>query len=46
MYPDIATFKIRQDDVKYSRVPNKRGGGENNREGLKWFDVTIIGGLE
>ena len=27
----------------YSRVPNKRGGGENNRGGWKWFDITIIG---
>ena len=31
----------------YSRVPNKRGGGENNRGGgWKWLDITIIGGLE
>ena len=22
------------------------GGGENNRGGWKWFDITIIGGLE
>ena len=29
----------------YSRVPNKRGGGENNRGGgVEWFDITIIGG--
>ena len=27
----------------YSRVPNKREVGENNR-GWKWFDITIIGG--
>ena len=32
----------------YSRVPNKRGGGENNRGGggWKWFEIAIIGGLE
>ena len=29
----------------YSRVPNKRGGGENNRGGWKWFDITIIRGV-
>ena len=29
----------------YSRVPNKRGGG-NNRGGWKWFDIAIIGGFE
>ena len=28
---------------EYSRVPNKRGGG-NNRGGWKWFDIAIIGG--
>ena len=28
----------------YSRVPNKRGGGENNRGGWKWLDITISGG--
>ena len=28
----------------YSRVPNKRGG-ENNRGGWKWLDITIIGGV-
>ena len=33
------------DATTYSRVPNKRGGGENNRGGggWKWFDITIIG---
>ena len=31
---------------EYSRVPNKRGEGENNRGGWKWLDITIIGGLE
>ena len=29
-------------NLLYSRVPNKRGG-ENNRGGWKWFDITIIG---
>ena len=29
---------------EYSRVPNKREGGENNRGSWTWFDITIIGG--
>ena len=29
----------------YSRVPNKRGGGENNRGGWKRFDIATIGGV-
>ena len=29
--------------AKYSRVPNKRGG-ENNQGGWKWFEIAIIGG--
>ena len=28
----------------YSRVPNKRGDG-NNRGGWKWFDIAIIKGV-
>ena len=30
----------------YSQVPNKQVGGENNQGGWKWFNITIIEGLE
>ena len=34
-------------EMRYSGVSNKRGGGgENNRGGWKWLNITVIGGFE
>ena len=41
---DFKSALSEQENLGYSQVPNKRGGGENNQGGWKWFDITIIGG--
>ena len=42
---DFSSFTSHSVACAYSGVPNKRGGGENNRGGWKWFNITVIGGV-
>ena len=41
---DSSSFHVTDQLFRLTLEYRINGGGENNRGGLKWFDITIIGG--